>query len=142
LRAGRHLEKLGCRASDTTELILEECAVPDEQRLGEVDRGFLDTLAVLGKGRIGIATMAVGLARGALEESVRYAQERRQFGRPIAEFQAIQMMLADMATEIDAARLLCWRAAWLVDRRVPHGCESSVCKLYAAQIASRACNLA
>ncbi|HJZ86273.1 MAG TPA: acyl-CoA dehydrogenase family protein [Polyangia bacterium] len=141
-RTGKHIEKMGVRASDTTELILEDCEVGDEQRLGAVDGGFFDTLKILDKGRIGIATMALGLGRGALEESIRYAKERKQFGQPIAQFQAIQIMLANMATELDAARLLCWRAAWLEDRKLPHTRESSVAKLYAAQVGSRVCNLA
>jgi alkylation response protein AidB-like acyl-CoA dehydrogenase len=141
-RAGKKIEKLGLHASDTCELILEDVEVPDENRLGEIDAGFTDTLRILEKGRIGIAAMAVGLARGALEESVRYAKQRVQFGVPIAEHQAIQLMIADMATEIDAARLLVRRAAWLQDQgqRTPR--ESSVAKLYAAQIATRACDTA
>jgi alkylation response protein AidB-like acyl-CoA dehydrogenase len=142
LQTGRHIEKMGCRASDTTELVFSDCEVGDQQRLGEVDAGFKDTLQILDKGRIGIATMAVGLGRGAIEESVRYAKQRHQFGGPIAEFQAIQFMLANMATEIEAARLLCWRAAWLEDQGRPHARESSICKLWAAQVSSRACNLA
>jgi alkylation response protein AidB-like acyl-CoA dehydrogenase len=141
-RTGKHIEKMGVRASDTAELIFEDCEVPDEQRLGAVDRGFLDTLAILDKGRIGIAAMSVGLGRGALEESVRYAKDRKQFGKAIADFQAIAFMLANMRTEIDAARLLVWRAAALEDQRVRTTRESAVCKLYAAQAATRACNTA
>jgi alkylation response protein AidB-like acyl-CoA dehydrogenase len=141
-RSGKHIEKMGCRASDTTELILEDCELGDEARLGDVDRGFIDTLQILDKGRIGIAAMALGLGRGALEESVRYAKERRQFGQPIADFQAIQFMLANMATELDAARLLVWRAAWMADRGLTHTRESSIGKLWASQAASRACNTA
>ena len=140
--ASKHLEKLGCRSSDTVELTLEEVVVGDEQRLGEVDHGFIDTLQILDKGRIGIATMAVGLGRGALEESIKYSRERKQFGQPIASFQAIQNMIADMATQLEAARLLCWRAAWMEDQGLPHTPESSICKLFAGQIASRACNTA
>ena len=142
LRAGRKLEKLGLRASDTTEVILEDCEVPDENRLGDVDAGFTHTLRILERGRIGIAAMAVGLGRGALEEATRYARERVQFGVPIAQHQAIQLMLADMATEIAAARLLYLRAAWLQDRgqRTPR--ESSVAKLYGARAAMRACDAA
>jgi alkylation response protein AidB-like acyl-CoA dehydrogenase len=141
-RTGRHIEKMGLRASDTTELVMEDCELSDTQRLGEVDRGFIDTLQILDKGRIGIATMAVGLGRGALEESIKYARERKQFGQPIASFQAIQIMIADMASQLDAARLLCWRAAWMEDQGMPHTMESSVCKLFAGQVASRACNTA
>jgi len=142
LRAGKKIEKMGLRASDTTEVILEDVEVPDENRLGAIDAGFTDTLRILEKGRIGIASMAVGLARGALEEAAKYAKQRVQFSVPIASHQAIQMMLADMATQVDAARLLVRRAAWLQDQgqRTPR--ESSIAKLYAAQIAMRACDTA
>jgi alkylation response protein AidB-like acyl-CoA dehydrogenase len=141
-RAGKKLEKMGLRASDTAELILEDVEVPDDHRLGPIDSGFTDTLRILEKGRIGIASMAVGLARGALEEAIRYAKQRVQFGVPIASHQAIQMMLADVAAQVDAARLLVRRAAWLQDQgqRTPR--ESSTAKLYAAQIAMRACDVA
>jgi alkylation response protein AidB-like acyl-CoA dehydrogenase len=141
-RAGRHLEKMGLRASDTTELVLEEVVVPDEQRLGEIDHGFFDTLTILDRGRIGIGAWAVGIGRGALEEARAYAQARVQFGKPIAEFQAIKHMLADMATELEAARLLVWRAAWLQDQKARTTRESSVAKYYAARAAVRACNAA
>jgi alkylation response protein AidB-like acyl-CoA dehydrogenase len=141
-RAGKKLEKMGLRASDTTELILEDVELADAQRLGALDAGFTDTLLILERGRVGIAAMAVGLGRGALEESVKYARQRVQFGVPLAQHQAIQMMIADMATELDAARLLVRRAAWLQDQgqRTPR--ESSVAKLYAAQVAMRACDTA
>jgi alkylation response protein AidB-like acyl-CoA dehydrogenase len=141
-RAGKKLEKMGLRASDTAELILEDVEVPDDHRLGPIDSGFTDTLRILERGRIGIASMAVGLARGALEEAIRYAKQRVQFGVPIASHQAIQMMLADVAAQVDAARLLVRRAAWLQDQgqRTPR--ESSTAKLYAAQIAMRACDVA
>jgi alkylation response protein AidB-like acyl-CoA dehydrogenase len=142
IRAGRKLEKMGLHASDTTEVILEDCEIPDEQRLGAIDAGFTDTLRILEKGRIGIAAMAVGLARGALEEATAYAKQRVQFNVPIADHQAIQFMLADMAVNIDAARLLVWRAASMQDqgRRTP--LESSVAKLFAATMATRACDTA
>ena len=141
-RAGRKLEKMGLRASDTTELILEDVEVPDDHRLGELNAGFTHTLRILERGRIGIAAMAVGLGRGALEEAVRYAKQRVQFNVPLAQHQAIQMMIADMATQLDAARLLVRRAAWLQDQgqRTPR--ESSAAKLYAAQVAMRACDTA
>jgi alkylation response protein AidB-like acyl-CoA dehydrogenase len=141
-RPGKKLEKMGLRASDTTELILEDVEVPDANRLGAVDAGFADTLRILEKGRIGIASMAVGLGRGALEEATKYALQRVQFGVPLAEHQAIQLMLADMKTQIDAARLLVRRAAWLTDqgRRTPN--ESSSAKLYAARVAMAACDTA
>jgi alkylation response protein AidB-like acyl-CoA dehydrogenase len=141
-RAGRHLEKMGLRASDTTELVLEEVVVPDEQRIGEIDHGFFDTLTVLDRGRIGIGAWAVGIGRGALEEARSYAQARVQFGKPIGQFQAVQHMLADMATELEAARLLVWRAAWLQDQKARTTRESSVAKYYAARAAVRACNAA
>jgi len=141
-RPGKKLEKMGLRASDTTELILEDVEVPDENRLGAVDAGFADTLRILEKGRIGIASMAVGLGRGAMEEATKYALQRVQFGVPLAEHQAIQLMLADMKTQIDAARLLVRRAAWQTDqgRRTP--VESSTAKLYAARAAMAACDTA
>ena len=142
IRPGKHIEKLGMRASDTSEVILEDCWVPDENRLGAVDSGFRDTLGILDRGRIGIAALALGLGRGALEEAAKYARDRQQFGKPIAEFQAIGFMLADMATELDAARLLIWRAAWMHGRGRRTTIESSVCKLWAAQAAMRACNSA
>jgi alkylation response protein AidB-like acyl-CoA dehydrogenase len=141
-RTGKKLEKMGLRASDTTELILEDVFVPDDHRLGEVDAGFTHTLRILERGRIGIAAMAVGLGRGALEESVKYAKQRVQFGVPIASHQAIQSMIADMAVKLDAARLLVRRAAWLQDQgqRTPR--EASAAKLFAAQIAMQACDTA
>lgn len=138
LSVGKHLKKLGMRSSDTSEVILEDVIVPDGNRLGDVDHGFLDTLQILDRGRIGIAALGVGIARGALEESLAYAKERRQFGRPIADFQAIQWMLADMATEVDAARLLTLHAAWLHDTGQPFTKQASMAKLYAAQVAMRA----
>jgi len=129
-------------APRTAELTLEDVEVPDDHRLGGVDEGFAQTLRILERGRIGIASMAVGLGRGALEEAVRYAKERVQFGVPLARHQAIQNMLANAATELDAARLLVRRAAWLQDqgRRTP--LESSVAKLVAAPAAMRACDMA
>jgi alkylation response protein AidB-like acyl-CoA dehydrogenase len=141
-RAGKKIEKMGLRASDTAELVLEDVVVPDDHRLGPIDSGFTDTLRILEKGRIGIASMAVGLARGALEEATRYAKERVQFGVPLASHQAIQLYLADMATQVDAARLLVRRAAWMQDQgqRTPR--ESSIAKLYAATMAMRVCDTA
>jgi alkylation response protein AidB-like acyl-CoA dehydrogenase len=134
--------KLGMRSSDTAELILENVEVPDSQRLGDVDRGFLDTLRILDRGRITIGALAVGLARGALEESIRYARERTAFGQPIGEFQAIRWMMADMKVEIDAARLLVHRAARLADSGRAFSSESSMAKLFASEAAMRACNKA
>ena len=138
LRAGRKEDKLGMRASETTEVILEGCRVPDEHLLGEEGMGFIQALQVLDAGRIGIAALAVGLAQGAFEASRTYAASRKQFGQPIASFQAIQWKLADMATRIEAARLLTYRAAFLKDvgRRTTR--ESAEAKLYASEIAVRA----
>jgi alkylation response protein AidB-like acyl-CoA dehydrogenase len=141
-RTGKRIEKMGLHASDTTELIMEEVEVTDEQRLGEIDAGFFDTLKILDRGRIGIGAWAVGIGRAALEASRRYAKERVQFGKPIAEFQAVQFMLADMATELDAARLLVWRAAFMQDQRQRTTAESSIAKYYAARATMRACNAA
>ncbi len=141
-RTGKRIEKMGLHASDTTELIFEEVEVSDEQRLGELDRGFFDTLKILDKGRIGIGAWAVGIGRAAFEAARRYAKERVQFDRPIGEFQAIQHMLADMATELDAARLLVWRAAWMADEGRQTTLESSVAKYFAARATMRACNSA
>jgi alkylation response protein AidB-like acyl-CoA dehydrogenase len=134
--------KLGMRSSDTAELFLDNVEVPDSQRLGEVGRGFIDTLQILDRGRITIGALAVGLGRGALEESLSYAQQRSAFGRPIAQFQAIQWMLADIKTEIDAARLLVQRAARLADTGRPFTKEASMAKLFASEAATRACNKA
>ncbi|MFL5343513.1 MAG: acyl-CoA dehydrogenase family protein [Hyalangium sp.] len=134
--------KLGMRSSDTAELIMEGVEVPDSQRLGEVDHGFIDTLKILDKGRITIGALAVGLGRGAIEESVRYARERTAFGQPIAEFQGLRWMFADMRTEIDAARLLVHRAAWMADAGQPYTQAASQAKLFASEAAMRACNKA
>lgn len=130
--------KLGMRSSDTAELFLEDVEVPDAQRLGEVNDGFVNTLRILDRGRITIGALAVGLARGALEEARAYARERKAFGRAIADFQAIGFMLADMATETSAARLLVHRAAALCDAGLPFGKEASMAKLYASEAAMRA----
>ena len=141
-RASKHLEKLGMRSSDTVELSFEGVRVHDEQRLGEVDRGFIDTLQILDKGRISIAALALGLGRGALELSIAYAKERKQFDKPIADFQAIQWMLADSKMELEAAAALTYRAAWLADLGKPFSREASMAKLYASEAATRACNRA
>jgi alkylation response protein AidB-like acyl-CoA dehydrogenase len=140
--ASKHIEKLGCRSSDTVELTLEDVRVKDSLRLGEVDGGFRDTMQILDRGRISIASMALGLGHGALAMAVRYAKDREQFGKPIAEFQAIQWMLADSKTELDAATLLTQRAAWLADQGKRHTVEASMAKLFASEAASRACNRA
>jgi alkylation response protein AidB-like acyl-CoA dehydrogenase len=140
--ASKHIEKLGCRSSDTVELTLEGVRVPDTQRVGELDHGFIDTLQILDRGRVSIASMALGLGEGALAAAVRYAKERQQFGKPIAEFQAIQWMVADSRAELDAARMLTWRAAILADSGKRYSKEASMAKLYASEAASRACNRA
>jgi alkylation response protein AidB-like acyl-CoA dehydrogenase len=134
--------KLGMRSSDTAELSFENVEVPDSQRLGEVNHGFIDTLKILDRGRVTIGALSVGLGRGALEESLRYSRERTAFGQPIAEFQALRWMMADMATEIDAARLLVHRAARMADAGLPFSKEASMAKLFASEAATRACNKA
>jgi alkylation response protein AidB-like acyl-CoA dehydrogenase len=126
------------RSSDTAELHLEDVEVPDANRIGEVGHGFLDTLQILDRGRITIGALAVGLGRGALEESRAYAKERQTFGKPIADHQAIAFMIADMATELSAARLLVHRAAALCDAGAPFGQEASMAKLFASEAAMRA----
>ncbi len=140
--ASKHLEKLGCRSSDTVELTLEEVVVGDEQRLGEVDHGFTDTMKILDRGRISIAAMALGLGYGVLDMALGYSKDRKQFNKPIADFQAVQWMLADMKTELDAAQLLTYRAAWLADQGRPFTKEASMAKLFASEASSRACNKA
>jgi alkylation response protein AidB-like acyl-CoA dehydrogenase len=134
--------KLGVRASDTAQLTLEDVRIPKEQLLGRVNGGFIDALSILDGGRISIAAMALGIGRGAHEEALKYAQQREQFGQPIANFQAIQWKLADMATELDAARFLVLRAAWMKDHGQPVTKESAMAKLYASEAATRACNQA
>lgn len=141
-RASRVIEKMGLHASDTAELSLEDVIVPDSQRLGEVDHGFIDTLRILDKGRVTIAAMALGLGQGAQDAAVRYAKERRQFGKSLAEFQAVQNMLASSAMELDAARLLIRRAAWQFDCGQRISLAAAMAKLYAAQAAMRACDRA
>jgi alkylation response protein AidB-like acyl-CoA dehydrogenase len=139
MSAGKKEDKLGMRASDTSEVLFDRCRVPADQLVGTVGQGFVDTMRVLDAGRIGIAALAVGLAQGAYEAAVRYAQERKAFGQTIGRFQAIQWKLADNATRIEAARLLTYRAAYLKDRGVERTTlESSMAKLYASEIAVRA----
>ena len=125
------------RASDTAGLSLDDCFVPADQLLGEAGRGFIDAMRVLDAGRIGIAALAVGLAQGAYEAARRHAVEREQFGHPIASFQAIQFKLADMATRIEAARWLTYRAAWLKDGGAATTRESAMAKLFASEAAVR-----
>jgi len=137
-RVGRHEEKMGQLSSPSVEIILNDCEVPAENRLGEEGQGLKIALSALDGGRIGIGALAVGLAQGALEESVKYAKQRRAFGKNIAEFQAIQFMLADMQTEIEAARSLVHHAAWLKDAHpAKMGASASKAKLYASEMVNR-----
>ncbi len=138
MSAGRKEKKLGMRASPTADTRLDGCRVTRENLLGSEGHGFIDAMAVLDAGRIGIAALAVGLAQGAFDAARRHAAERSQFGRPLASFQATQWKLADMATGIDAARLLTYRAAYLKDQGRPTTRESSMAKLYASEVAVRA----
>jgi len=129
--------KLGIHAAHSCTVFFENCKVPDANVLGQAGDGFKVAMATLDGGRIGIACQAIGIARAALDKSVAYAKERKSFGVPIAQHQAIQFMLADMATELDAARLLAWRAASLKDKGVRHSAESAMAKLYASEMATR-----
>jgi alkylation response protein AidB-like acyl-CoA dehydrogenase len=145
-RPGKKENKLGMRASDTSEVVFSDCRVPTENLLGAEGQGFINSLQILDGGRISIAALALGMARGACEAATKYAQERKQFGKAISQFQAVQFKLADMATEIAAARMLVYRAAWLADQsRAGDGSirftrESSMAKLYASEIAVRVAN--
>jgi alkylation response protein AidB-like acyl-CoA dehydrogenase len=146
-RPGKKENKLGLRASDTSEVVFTDCRVPAENLLGREGEGFVNCLQILDGGRISIASLGLGMAQGAYESALRYAKERKQFGKHIAEFQAIQFKLADMATQIEAARLLTYRAAWLADRaaaspdRAPRITrEASMAKLYAGEVAVRVAN--
>jgi alkylation response protein AidB-like acyl-CoA dehydrogenase len=134
---GKKEDKLGIRASSTCELILEDCRVPKENALGEPGKGYKIAIETLNEGRIGIGAQMAGLAQGAFELALRYAQQRQQFGKPIAEFQAVQFELAEMATQIEAARLLTYNAARLRDLRLPFVKESAMAKLFASRAAER-----
>ncbi len=134
---GKPDEKLGIRASGSCSVFFERCAIPARFRLGEEGDGFKIAMSALDGGRIGIAAQALGIARAALEEAIAYAKDRRAFGQPIAQFQAIQFMLADMQTELEAARLLVWRAAALKDRKQRHTAESAMAKLFASEMCER-----
>jgi alkylation response protein AidB-like acyl-CoA dehydrogenase len=139
-RPGKKENKMGLRASDTAELIFEDCEIPAENLLGVEGEGFVDSMRVLDGGRISIAALSLGIARGALDAATKYVKERRQFGKAIAEFQGIQWKLADMATELDAARLLTQRAAVLKDSGRTVTRESAMAKLFASEVAVRICN--
>ena len=136
-KTGRHEDKMGQRSSPSVEILLNDCQVPAANRLGEEGQGLKIALGALDGGRIGIAAQAVGLAQGALDESIKYAKQRRAFGKPIGEFQAIQWMIADMQTELEAARNLAYYAAWLKDSGKPMGAAASKAKLYASEMANR-----
>lgn len=139
-RPGKKENKLGLRASDTAELIFENCEVPEENQIGKMGEGFKDAMRVLDGGRISIAALSLGMARGALDAAKKYALERRQFGKSIAEFQGIQFKFADMATELDAAWLLTMRAATMKDKKQKTTMESAMAKLYASEVACRICD--
>src|SRR5499427_3460528 len=136
-RVGRHEDKIGQRSSPSVEILLNDCEVPAENRLGQEGEGLKIALSALDGGRIGIGAQAVGLAQGALDDSIRYAKSRRAFGKSIGEFQAIQWMLADMQTEVEAARGLLYYAAWLKDSGKAMGSAASKAKLYASEMANR-----
>jgi len=139
-RPGKKENKLGLRASDTSELIFEDCWVPEEALLGKEGDGFIDAMRILDGGRISIAALGLGMAQGAYEAALKYSKQREQFGKAISEFQAIQWKLADMATEIDAARLLTMRAASMKDAGLKTTLESSMAKLYAGEVAVKCAN--
>jgi len=139
-RPGKKENKLGLRASDTSELIFEDCAVPAANMLGKEGDGFVDAMRALDGGRISIAALSLGMAQGAFDAALKYSKQRKQFGKPISEFQAIQWKLADMATEIDAARLLTLRAAAMKDAGQKTTQESSMAKLFASEVAVKCAN--
>ncbi len=139
-RAGKKENKLGLRASDTSELIFEDCVIPAENLLGKLGEGFKDSMRVLDGGRISIAALSLGIAQGALDAALKYSKERRQFGKAISEFQGMQWKLADMATQLDAARLLTLRAAQKKDAKLPVTRDAAMAKLYASEAAVRICD--
>ena len=137
-KVGQLEDKLGLRGSRTAELIFENCRIPKENILGEKDKGFYGVMDTLDRGRTAVGAMSVGIARGALEDSIEYAKQREQFGQPISKLQAIQFMISDMATEIDAARLLVYHAAYLEENNISFSKEAAMAKLFASEIAMRA----
>ena len=140
-KPGKKENKLGLRASDTSELIFTDCKVPAENMLGAEGEGFIGSLKILDGGRISIAALGLGMAQGALDAAIKYSKQRKQFGQAISEFQAIQFKLADMATQVEAARLLVYQAAWLADRKdVRFTRESSMAKLFSSEVAVRVAN--
>lgn len=138
VKPGEPMHKMGMNSSDTTEVVFDNVKIPAGNLLGELGMGFVDTMKVLDGGRIGIGALSVGIARGALEESMKYAKERKQFGRSIGDFQAIEHKMVNMAVEIEAARLLVHKAAWLKDQNRPFTKEASMAKLFASEMAERA----
>ena len=139
-KTGKKENKLGMRSSDTAELIFENVEVPSENLIGEEGQGFKQCMQILDGGRIAIAALSLGIGQGALDASIKYAKERKQFGKPLADFQGIQFKLSDMATEIDAARLLTYKAAWLKDQGRDINLQAAMAKYYASEAATRATN--
>jgi len=142
LRIGKHLNKMGIRGSLTAEVLLQDCRIAKENLLGQMGQGFKIAMTTLDGGRIGIAAQALGIAQAALDESIRYAKERVQFGKPIASLQAIQWMIADMATEVEASRFLTYHAAWCCDQGASYSKEAAIAKLFASETAARQTNRA
>ncbi|HOV78520.1 MAG TPA: acyl-CoA dehydrogenase [Bacillota bacterium] len=142
LKTGEHLNKMGIRGSLTSEVVFKDCRIPGENLLGQEGQGFRIAMMTLDGGRIGIAAQALGIAQAALDESIRYSRERVQFGKPISSFQAIQWMLADMATSVEAARFLTYHAAWCYDQGLPYSKEAAMAKLFASETAARQTNRA
>ena len=138
VKSGLGMHKLGMNSSDTAEVVFENVVIPAKNLLGKEGMGFIDTMKVLDGGRVGIAALSVGIARGALEESLKYAMQRKQFGSPIGNFQYMEGKLVDMATEIEAARLLVWKSAWLKDLGKPYTKEASMAKLFASELSVKA----
>ena len=136
--SGKKENKLGWRASDTRELIFQDVEVPVENRIGDEGMGFINFMRTLDAGRVGIAALSLGVAQGAFEQALQYSVTRKQFGKPIAEFQGIQFQLSDLATELEAARHLVYHAAWLAQNGRPFGKEAAIAKLFASELAMRA----
>jgi butyryl-CoA dehydrogenase len=137
LKPGVHFKKMGLRSSQTSEVVFKECPIPGENLLGQEGAGLVMAMTGFDHGRIGIAAQAIGILQAALDESIRYAKERVQFGNPIARQQAIAWMIADMATDLSAARFLAYHAAWLKDQKQPFGKEASMAKLFATEAAMK-----
>jgi len=142
VRAGKKEDKLGWRASDTRELILDDAFVPERNQLGKEGRGFINFMKTLDAGRVGVAALSLGLAEGALGVALEYTQKREQFGNRIWDFQSVQFRLADLATEVQAGKHLTYHAAWLQDQGRPFGKEAAMAKLYCSELSMRATTLA